>query len=91
MVLLANLTTVLKNIANNYQKKVLVAETSYAYTLKMVMVILILSQSSAWVFIQQPSGQANAVRDAIQAVSDVGPNGIECFTGSLHGSCRHSR
>ncbi|HHU73712.1 MAG TPA: hypothetical protein GXZ28_03700 [Clostridiales bacterium] len=78
---LANLTTVLKNIANNYQKKVLVAETSYAYTLEDGdgHSNTISESSSLGLYPATVQGQANAVRDVIQAVSDVGPNGIGVF------------
>lgn len=79
---LANLTTVLKDIAVSFGKKVMVAETAYAYTYADGDNFgnTISSMSS----VPKPypitvQGQADAIRDCIQAVVDVGEAGIGVF------------
>lgn len=78
---LSNLTSVLKNIADTYHKKVMVAETSYPYTLQdgdgtenPVNETTTLASYPATV-----QGQANEIRDVIDAVADVGEAGIGMF------------
>ncbi len=78
---LSNLTTVLDQVATTYDKQVMVAETSWNYTLEdgdgHENTI-----RPATVSTKYPSsvqGQATAVRDVMQAVSDVGPAGIGVF------------
>ncbi|MDW4571303.1 glycosyl hydrolase 53 family protein [Microbacterium sp. M3] len=76
-----NLTTVLKNVADTYGKKVMVAETSWAYTLEdgdgHGNVIDVPSEATQYPISVQ--GQATAVRDVIQAVVNVGDAGIGVF------------
>lgn len=78
---LSNLTAVLKNVADTYGKKVMVAETSWAYTLEdgdgHGNVIDLPSEATQYPVSVQ--GQATAVRDVIQAVVDVGAAGIGVF------------
>ena len=78
---LANLTSVLTTVANTYGKKVMVAETSWNYTLEdgdgHENVIKPTSG-----FTQYPAtvqGQATAVRDVMEAVADVGSAGLGVF------------
>lgn len=77
----ANLTTVLSQIADTYGKKVMVAETSWAYTLEdgdgHGNVIDLPGEATQYPISVQ--GQANAVRDVVQAVADVGDAGIGVF------------
>jgi arabinogalactan endo-1,4-beta-galactosidase len=77
----ANLTSVLAQIADTYGKKVMVAETSWAYTLEdgdgHGNVIDLPSEATQYPISVQ--GQANAVRDVVQAVADVGDAGIGVF------------
>ena len=78
----SNLTSVLKNIADTYHKKVMVAETSYAYTMEdgdghgntIAKDSDLVSGYAASV-----QGQANVVRDVMAAVADVGSAGIGVF------------
>lgn len=79
---LDNLTDLLTNIANEYDKKVMVAETSYAYTYdngdKNGNVI---SEESV-ITKDYPitvQGQARAVRDVMEAVASVGEAGLGVF------------
>jgi len=76
-----NLTAVLKGIADTYGKKVMVAETSWAYTLDdgdgHGNVIDLPSEATKYPVSVQ--GQANAVRDVVQAVANVGDAGIGVF------------
>ena len=78
---LSNLTTVLSNVANTYGKKVMVAETSWAYTLDdgdgHGNVIDLPSEATQYPVSVQ--GQATAVRDVMQAVANVGSAGIGVF------------
>ncbi|MFT4258993.1 glycosyl hydrolase 53 family protein [Microbacterium sp.] len=77
----ANLTSVLSQIADTYGKKVMVAETSWAYTLEdgdgHGNVIDLPSEATQYPVSVQ--GQANAVRAVVQAVADVGEAGIGVF------------
>ncbi|MGF6824264.1 arabinogalactan endo-1,4-beta-galactosidase [Microbacterium sp. ZKA21] len=76
-----NLTSVLSQVAQAYGKKVMVAETSWAYTLEdgdgHGNVIDLASEATQYPLSMQ--GQANAVRDVVQAVADVGDAGIGVF------------
>lgn len=78
---LSNLTSVLKQVADTYGKKVMVAETSWAYTLEdgdgHGNVIDLPSEATQYPVSVQ--GQATAVRDVIQAVANVGAAGIGVF------------
>ncbi|WP_279234269.1 glycosyl hydrolase 53 family protein [Microbacterium sp. SS28] len=78
---LSNLTSVLKQVADTYGKKVMVAETSWAYTLEdgdgHGNVIDLPSEATQYPVSVQ--GQATAVRDVIQAVANVGSAGIGVF------------
>ncbi|WP_159501418.1 glycosyl hydrolase 53 family protein [Microbacterium sp. 18062] len=77
----ANLTTVLRQIADIYGKQVMVAETSWAYTLEdgdgHGNVIDLPSEATQYPVSVQ--GQATAVRDVVQAVADVGAAGIGVY------------
>ena len=76
-----NLTAVLADIADDYGKKVMVAETSWAYTLEdgdgHGNVIDLPSEAGQYPVSVQ--GQANALRAVVQAVADVGDAGIGVF------------
>ena len=79
---LSNLTDVLSYVADTYHKKVMVAEVSYAYTYEdgdghpnSISV----KDSSNMKYPVSVQGQANAVRDVMQAVADVGEQGIGAF------------
>lgn len=79
---LENLTAVLKNVAENYGKKVMVAETSYVYTEEDTDG----HENSAPKTVGQtlnyeisPQGQAQALRDVAEAVVNVGEAGIGVF------------
>lgn len=78
---LSNLTSVLANVASTYGKKVMVAETSYAYTAEdgdgHTNSILASNKVSGYDFSVQ--GQAKSVRDTIQAVANIGEAGIGMF------------
>ncbi|WP_445613783.1 glycosyl hydrolase 53 family protein [Geobacillus sp. YF-1] len=79
---LANLTSVLKYVANTYHKKVMVAETSYPYTTKDGDGHENTAPKSSGQTLNYPitvQGQANAIRDVIQAVVAVGKWGIGVF------------
>lgn len=77
----ANLTSVLRQVADTYDKKVMVAETSWAHTLEDAdghsNVIDLASEATQYPISVQ--GQATAVRDVIEAVVDVGDAGIGVF------------
>ncbi|MEP7763599.1 glycosyl hydrolase 53 family protein [Sanguibacter sp. 25GB23B1] len=78
---LQNLTSVLTDVAATYDKKVMVAETSWNYTLEDGDGHENTIKPSSG-FTQYPSsvqGQATAVRDVMQAVTDVGPAGLGVF------------
>lgn len=81
---LTNLTSVLKGIADTYDKQVMVAETSYAYTMEdgdgHENTVTESKRSS--LVLDYPisvSGQATEIRDVIQAVRNVGDAGIGVF------------
>lgn len=82
-----NLTSVLKNIANTYSKKVMVAETSWANTLEdgdghENTVRLGNNDKVTNTDINEPftvQGQANEIRSVIQAIKNVGDAGIGVF------------
>ena len=78
---LTNLTSALKGVADTYGKKVMVAETSWAYTLEdgdgHDNTIDLPSEATQYPVSVQ--GQATAVRDVIQAVANVGDAGIGVF------------
>lgn len=78
---LTNLTSVLSQVATTYDKKVMVAETSWAHTLEDSdghgNVIDLPAEATQYPVSVQ--GQATAVRDVIQAVANVGDAGIGVF------------
>ncbi|MBC5997637.1 extra-cellular endo-beta-1,4-galactanase [Romboutsia ilealis] len=78
---LDNLTTQLKNIADKYGKKVMVAETSYTYTAEDGDGHGNTSPSSGQTLDYPISvqGQATSVRNVFQAVCDVGEAGLGAF------------
>lgn len=79
---LSNLTAVLKEVANISGKKVMVAETSYAYTASDGDGHENTAPKKSGQTLAYPvtvQGQAHSVRDVIQAVSDVGTPGIGVF------------
>jgi len=79
---ISNLTSVLSTISKNYGKKVMVAETSYAYTLEDGdghSNTIASNDSSSLKYAVSVQGQADEVREVIQAVVNVGENGIGVF------------
>lgn len=76
-----NLTSVLSHVAETYGKKVMVAETSWAFTLDdgdgHGNVIDLPSEATQYPVSVQ--GQADAVRAVVQAVADVGEAGIGVY------------
>lgn len=79
---LQNLTTQLKAIADTYGKKVMVAETSWAYTLEDFdghanTIREGTASNPGYAFSEQ--GQADSVSDVIEAVHGVGEAGIGVF------------
>lgn len=79
---LSNLTSVLKNVANTYEKKVMVAETSYTYTKEDGDGHGNTAPKDSGQTLNYPitvQGQATAVRDVIEAVANVGEAGIGVF------------
>ena len=80
---LDNLTSVLKDVADTYNKKVMVAETSWAYTLEdgdghdNTVRSGQNDKDAAWSFSEQ--GQADEVRSVMEAVKNVGSKGIGMF------------
>ncbi len=79
---LENLTSILTEIAETYDKKVMVAETSYAYTVEDTdghanVIGDELNYTKNYPLTIQ--GQATAVRDVIEAVADCGEAGIGVF------------
>jgi arabinogalactan endo-1,4-beta-galactosidase len=79
---LANLTTVLKNVAKTYGKKVMVVETSYTYTAEDGDGHGNTAPKDSGQTLNYPitvQGQATAVRDVIEAVVNVGEAGIGVF------------
>lgn len=79
---LNNLTSELKQVADTYGKKVMVAETSYAYTAEDGDGHGNTAPQSSGQTLNYPisvQGQANSVRDVIEAVANVGEAGIGVF------------
>lgn len=79
---LENLTAVLKDIADNFGKKVLVVEFSYAYTYQNGDDFGNTVSEESHLAKPYPitvQGQANAIRDVVQAVVDVGEAGMGIF------------
>lgn len=77
----ANLTSVLKQVADTYGKKVMVAETSWVSTLEDGdgQLNSVYRAADATQYPVSVQGQATAVRDVIQAVANVGAAGIGVF------------
>lgn len=76
---LSNLTSEMKKVSETYGKKVMVAETSYAYTLEDGDGHENTIKSEANLvdgYAASVQGQASSVRDVIEAVANVGENGI---------------
>ncbi len=80
---LENLTSVLRDISSTYNKKVIVAETSWAYTLKdgdgQKNVVRENAGQDLSAYDISAQGQANEVRDVIEAVKNVGDAGLGIF------------
>ncbi|WP_251030253.1 glycosyl hydrolase 53 family protein [Bacillus sp. ISL-35] len=79
---LANLTSVLKNVADTYGKQVMVAETSYTYTSEDGDGHGNTAPKSSGQTLNYPvtvQGQATAVRDVMEAVANVGEAGMGVF------------
>lgn len=82
---LDNLTSTLKNIADTYNKKVMVAETSWANTLEDGdghENTVRQGNNDTVTSIDEPftvQGQANEIRSVIQAIKNVGDAGIGVF------------
>jgi arabinogalactan endo-1,4-beta-galactosidase len=76
-----NLTAVLAGVAADYGKEVMVAETSWTYTLDDLdgHGNVIDQPGEATQYPVSVQGQATAVRDVVQAVADVGDAGIGVF------------
>src|SRR5690606_18932787 len=79
---LANLTGALSHVADTYDKKVAVVETSWVHTLDDSdgHENTIADASEATAFPVSPQGQATAFREVVQAVADVGDAGIGVFS-----------
>ncbi len=77
---LENLTAVLKDVADTYGKKVMVAEVSYTYTSEdgdgFANSASADSSGYSYPYAISPQGQANCIRDVAQAVCDVGEAGM---------------
>ncbi|MCR2807357.1 glycosyl hydrolase 53 family protein [Paenibacillus soyae] len=79
---LDNLTSVLSDVAAQYDKKVMVAETSYTYTAEDGDGHGNTAPKSSGQTLNYPitvQGQAHALRDVIDAVAKVGEKGIGVF------------
>lgn len=75
-----NLTSVLKQVADTYGKKVMVAETSWAWTKEDGDGYgNSFDASKNYDYSVSEQGQANILRDVMQAVADVGEDGIGMF------------
>lgn len=76
-----NLTAVLSHVAETYGKQVVVAETSWAYTLEdgdgHGNTIDLAGEATAYPL--SPQGQASAYRDVVQAIADVGDAGLGVY------------
>ena len=79
---LENLTTVLSRVADTYDKKVAVVETSWVHTLDDAdgHENTITEASEATAFPISAQGQATAFREVVQAVANVGDAGIGVFS-----------
>lgn len=79
---LSNLTSVLSNVANTYNKKVMVAETSWAYTLAdgdgHDNTVRKGSNDSGMDYDFSVQGQANEISAVVETVNKI-PNGIGVF------------
>lgn len=79
---LTNLSAVLKNVADTYGKKVMVAETSYAYTAEDGDGHGNTAPKNSGQTLNYPitvQGQAHAVRDVAAAVANTGDAGLGVF------------
>lgn len=80
---LDNLTQTLKNVADTYDKKVMVAETSWAYTLDdgdgSGNTVAKGSNDDDSEYSISVQGQSEVIRNVIKAVADVGEAGIGMF------------
>ncbi len=80
---LEELTVVLKDVADTYGVKVMVAETSYLFTDEdgdgYGNVVTTASSNQVFNYPISVEGQAIAVRDVIEAVSNVGEAGVGVF------------
>ncbi|MFD1884889.1 glycosyl hydrolase 53 family protein [Paenibacillus wenxiniae] len=79
---LSNLTAVLKQVADTYGKKVMVAETSYTYTATDGDGHENTAPRSSGQTLDYPisvQGQATSIRNVMQAVADVGAAGLGVF------------
>ena len=79
---LSNLTSVLKEVADTYDKEVMVAETSYAYTWDDGDGHANTVREGETLVYDYPisvQGQATAIRNVFQAVADVGDKGLGVF------------
>ena len=77
-----NLTSVLSTVASTYNKKVMVAETSYAYTLEngdMNGNTIGDAQTYEKPYPITVQGQSRAIAEVIEAVADVGESGLGVF------------
>lgn len=78
-----NLTTVLKEIADTYNKYVMVAETAYPYTSEdgdtFRNAVSEDSDSAVFRYDISVDGQAQCLKDVFQAVANVGKKGIGVF------------
>lgn len=72
---LSNLTSVLKNVADTYGKKVMVAETSYPYTKTDGD----LGSGQTFDYPITVQGQANEIREVMNVVASVGSAGLGVF------------
>ena len=77
---LENLTDILTYISNTYNKKVMIAEISYAYTPNDTDFYgnTISDAEPVQPYAMTVQGQANAVREAIETINNI-PNGIGVF------------
>lgn len=78
---LSNLTSVLKNIADTYGKKVVVTEAAYAYTYENgdMSGNIVGEGYNGLTYPVSVQGQANAIRDTMAAVYAVGEAGLGVF------------
>ncbi len=78
-----NLTATLKSIATTYSKQVMVAETSWAYTLEdgdgHANTVSAWNNSTGYSLPFTVEGQAQSVAAVMQAVADVGEAGLGAF------------